>query len=259
MSPTPTPATPPMDASRAWDLLRGAIASKSSSSLAAALSLGCDPNARDPDSGETALHLACRVGSPTEVASLLSVGADPAALCRGLLNSALYSPGRFRGPACAALDGLFRSRRTAQDERECAANMSALIGAGLAPERPTQGSRSVWSDLLDWPQAPLSVLLPWIRAGAPINQTDRKGQTLLYKAVNASRSEDAWLLFELGADPFIRQPGAQNASCAASARGLTELYAAFGGLARARFQRAALDASVGSARAQDRARRAPGL
>lgn len=197
------------------------------------------PGALSPE-GEPALHFACRLGSAASVRALLLAGADPLSLCRGRLSPALYSPGRLRSAACAALNGFFQSARSDLDEMDCADKMSALIAAGLRPHAPSQGRRSAWSDLLDWPEAPLSLLLPWIQAGASINQTDRQGRALLYKAVDARREPDAWRLLALGADPFILQPGAQNASCAASARGLWRLCAAFGDLARARFESAAL-------------------
>lgn len=177
------------------------------------LAEGVDPNARETPGKlrQTPLHLACARGTLTATRALLAAGANPAAL----INAGSHDP--HRNAAVSVLDGLYRSPATATAHADGAAKMEALISAGLSHHMPTGPGRSVWSDLLAFPHAPICALEPWLLAGADPDELDPEGRSLLLNAVSRQAIEDIEALLRLGANPDLTHEGVGLSSREAAA------------------------------------------
>lgn len=199
-----SPASVTLTHARSWRLLSSAINEGDDSDLEALLSEGLDPNLTNPSSpqGAGALYMACSRGSARAVRALLAAGANPAALAPSPRPWRADAIGQSAARAvvnCASNHNHLDPGALA----DATAKMEALIEAGLSPFFEIAPGLSVWLDLLTLPDAPVELLIPWIRAGAPPDDLDPRGQSALLRAVHAERFEAAAALVELGADPFL--------------------------------------------------------
>lgn len=205
-----------MSQEQAGALMAWMIDSRRVDELKAMLKAGADPQAPLPESASSGgdklsglLEMACELGEAASAIALLEAGAHP--MGWGASDPRRSTRFRARGPAARAAMSAYTGKKSfEQGLGDSVAMACALIKAGARPEDPV-GDQTLWQECLNAGCGPYyQTLIPWIEAGADIDEptTESKGSVnLLSWAVKEGDAEAVADLLRLGADPMSRRGG----------------------------------------------------